>query len=376
MTESKLRVLQLTSGDLWAGAEVQFFTLCAELRQRADIALRAVVLNEGELARKLRANGVDVLVLDETQLSVLEIFRRLFSLLQQWKPHVVHSHRFKENVIGGLAASLLGIASIRTVHGAQEVTTGARDLRRRLIRLLDVAVGRFLQRRVVAVTHDLRQKLLADYSAAHVVTIANGIAFDDLDQAVAESLDGECVVGIVGRLTAVKRVDIFLQMAKLLLSDPPVPGLRFLVVGGGPLQSELEQQAAQLGLVDVVRFAGHVSPVAGVIKALDVLVMCSDHEGMPMTLLEAMRLRTPIVAHRVGGLVELLEPVVDGAKCECATLVSEHTPAGYAAAVRELLCRPPLRAQRADVAFERVGTQFSARANADRFVDLYRTLLR
>ena len=107
MTDAPLRIMQLTSGDLWAGAEVQFFTLCRALRERGDVALRVVVLNEGELATRLREIGAEPVVLDETRLSAPQIFRELLSLLRQWRPQVLHTHRFKENVIGGLAAATL-----------------------------------------------------------------------------------------------------------------------------------------------------------------------------------------------------------------------------------------------------------------------------
>lgn len=373
MTDAPLRIMQLTSGDLWAGAEVQFFTLCRALRERGDVALRVVVLNEGELATRLREIGAEPVVLDETRLSSLQIFRQLLSLLRQWRPQVLHTHRFKENVIGGLAAGLLRIPSLRTLHGAPEVDLTQLDTRRRLIHALDVGIGRFVQQRVVAVTDDLRRKLLVDYPPAHVVTVPNGIDFDALDAVPAVELEGEPVVGIVGRLTEVKRVDLFLQMVRLLVDDPALARVSFVVIGGGPLQPALQQQAQQLGIAGRVRFTGHVSPSAGWIRALDVLVMCSDHEGMPMTLLEAMRLRTPIVAHRVGGLVELLAPQGESGP-QYGTLVADHSAAGYAAAVRQLLADTPLAASRAEQAWHYVAQGFSAAANAGRFVALYREL--
>lgn len=370
VAQPPLRIMQLTSGDLWAGAEVQFFTLCRALLARDDVVLHVVVLNEGELSARLREIGAEPVVLDENRLSSLQIFRELLRLLRQWRPQVLHSHRFKENVIGGLAAALARVPSLRTMHGAQEVATARLDFRRQLIHWLDVGIGRFVQKRVVAVTEDLRAKLLADYPPAHVVTVPNGIAFEALDAAQAVDSGGGRAIGIVGRLTEVKRIDLFLQMAQLLLRDAGNAGLRFLVIGGGPLQSALEQQAQQLGIADRVRFTGHVSPSAGWIRSLDVLVMCSDHEGMPMTLLEAMRLRTPIVAHRVGGLVELLAPQGDGGP-QFGELVADHSVAGYADAVQRLLAAPQTAMQRADDAWRYVTESFSAQTNAARFVALY-----
>jgi len=373
MKDTPLRIMQLASGDLWAGAEVQFFTLCQALVQRDDVILHAVVLNEGELAARLRALGVALLVLDETQLTALQIFKELRRVICQWRPQVLHTHRFKENVIGGIVAASAGVPSLRTLHGAPEEATSWRDLRHQLIRCLDVGTGRFVQKRVVAVTEDLRRKLLVDYPPHHIVTVPNGIAFDALDAEPAPQVEGNYLVGIVGRLTEVKRVDLFLQMAQLLLRDADCE-LFFLVIGGGPMQAALEQLAHQLGIGERVRFLGHVSPSAGWIRALNVLVMCSDHEGMPMTLLEAMRLRTPIVAHRVGGLAELLAPQGDQGECY-GELVADHSAQGYADAVRRLLADPEATSRTAELAWNRVTQNFSAQANADRFVSLYRELV-
>jgi glycosyltransferase involved in cell wall biosynthesis len=375
MVQSRLRVLQLASGDLWAGAEVQLFALCGALMARPDIELRVILLNEGELADRLRAMGADLVVFDERRLSPLAILRQVLRVVQQWRPQVLHTHRFKENIVGGVAAALAGVPSVRTQHGAPEQARSRVDVRRQLIHLLDVGVGRFVQRRVVAVTEDLRTKLLRDYPSRHVITIANGIAFEPLDAAEPVALGAARTVGIVGRLTGVKRIDLFLHMAALLSARPALADVQFYVIGGGPLEADLRALAQRLGVAARVAFVGHVSPAAGWIKALDVLVMCSDHEGMPMTLLEAMRLRTAIVAHRVGGLVELLQGDEAAGEGDCAQLVAEHTASGYADAVERVLGDAPATAMRVANAFNRVTRLYSASANAERFVALYRDIV-
>ncbi len=95
--------------------------------------------------------------------------------------------------------------------------------------------------------------------------------------------------------------------------------------------------------------------------------MCSDHEGMPMTPLEAIACGTPGVAHDVGGLHDILEGETGG------LLNADHTPEGYAAAVRQLLDR--------DEQFliergrQKLVARFSAQANADKILSLYRELV-
>ena len=115
-----LRVLHVASGDLWAVAKAQVAALVADLVRDPGLHLHAIVLNPGELERRLRAAGVGVTLLDETRLSTWQIFRGVQQVLLEFRPDIIHTHRSKENVLGGLAARLSGCASLRTVHGASE----------------------------------------------------------------------------------------------------------------------------------------------------------------------------------------------------------------------------------------------------------------
>src|SRR5277367_5793662 len=118
--ECGVRVLHIISGDLWAGAEAQAFTQLSALHE-ANVTVAAALLNEGELAARLRARGVPVTVLDESRLSGTGILLALRRLMREWRPDIVHTHRTKENILGSLANRLAGnVPSVRTVHGASE----------------------------------------------------------------------------------------------------------------------------------------------------------------------------------------------------------------------------------------------------------------
>ena len=118
---NRIDVLHLASGDRWAGAEVQLFTLLSQLRQNDGVQPRAVLLNEGELAQRLRAIDVPVDVLDESRLSSGAIARELIALLRKYRPHILHTHRQKENILGSIANAVsVRARSVRTVHGAEE----------------------------------------------------------------------------------------------------------------------------------------------------------------------------------------------------------------------------------------------------------------
>lgn len=369
-----MKVLHIASGDLWAGAEVQLYNLLCALQDNDGVVVAAALLNDGELARRLRAARIEVHLFPENTLGGPRILRGLRALLRTWRPDIVHTHRQKENVLGSFANLLaLRAPCVRTAHGAQE--TAARSLPQRAIAALDGWCGLHLQQRTIAVTRELAAKLAARAPRARIDVIENGIDPAAVAASAAASPPdlfepGWTHIGIAGRLVQVKRVDLFLDTAALLCRQPPgaLPPYRFHIFGDGPLRAQLTRQAQALGIADRVVFHGHRHDIAACLKGLDVLVMCSDHEGMPMTLLEAMSIGTTIVGNSVGGIAELLDGGRNGWP------VTEHAAAGYARGILEALHGAEASVERAQSAAATVLAHYSAAACAARHLDLYRGL--
>lgn len=365
-----LKALHIASGDLWAGAEVQLFTLLTALQKTSDVAPHAVLMNEGELARRLRERNIPVTVFDESKHNGLQIIAKLRRYLVTLNPDVIHTHRIKENILGNIANLLARrVPSVRTVHGAQEhPAKGLRQLHKRLLYWLDEATGRYLQQRIIAVSKGLHAPLSRQFGSDKVVVIENGIDIDAVRAAVSPvdfrmSAPDAFHVGIVGRLQPVKRVDLFLETAARLIQIKPETQWQFHVIGDGPLRKNLEHQAATLGLEKYVIFHGHRSDIASCLAGLNTLVMCSDHEGMPMTLLETIAVGTPVVGHATGGILELLKDNCGG------VLVTEHNATGYATGLLQLAAMP--RKVMADAGMTRLTAQYSATANATAIRELY-----
>ncbi|MGQ9424679.1 glycosyltransferase [Gilvimarinus sp. F26214L] len=351
------RIVHIISGDRWAGAEVQAFTLLRQLRQHAEV--HAILLNDGELARRCRADRIPITVLNENHMSSVGILRGIIACLKAIRPQVVHTHRQKENILGSLANLASGRARcIRTVHGAPEF---APNLRQRLQIWLDVLCGRLLQDGIIAVSSELKTRLGASFPDHKIHVIRNGIDPEEVRRGVdtpefRRSFPNARHVGLVGRLDPVKRIDIFLRMAAILLAEAPHHRWHFHVFGEGRQEAALKQLAHDLNIARSVRFHGHRSDVRSCIAGLDALVMPSDHEGLPMAALEALALNTPLVAHDTGGLRELLikQP-------EC--LVQDHEPSGYARALRRLI--------EGDTPAPVLAADYLAGSNADRVLALY-----
>lgn len=310
-----LKILHVASGDLWGGAETMLWYLAREQRQSGCVNVSALLLNEGRLADRLRDAGVPVTIVPEHGRASFRLMTEVGAAVREAAPDIVHTHGRKENVFGAVAARAIRVPSIRTVHGSEEHPPKWWDLRRRAARLADTFVAGRLQSRTVAVSADLASALTAArYRQVHVVL--NGI--DAPYVAARASRNGgrrpasdPVTIGFVGRLTPIKRVDRFLELAKALCvrrSDV----FRFTVAGDGPQMDAARRLTEDLGLDDVVTFLGDVDEPWSMLAALDAVVMTSDNEGIPYVVLECLALGVPVLAFRVGGLPEVLDDGMAG----------------------------------------------------------------
>lgn len=371
----KLKVLHIASGDLWAGAEVQLYQLACALRRRDDIQLHVALLNHGELETRLQEASVPVTVLDERRLGLWQLTTRLRSLAAYLTPNVVHSHRYKENFLAVLALPRTAsgrprAVAVRTIHGAPEP---AGSWRVHATRLADTLSAR-LQHGAVCVSPELLNMARKRFPSLALEIIENGLDFDALDNAVVTTMANHTVlpgaglhVGLVGRLVPVKRPDLFLATAEYLARTQS-DTFCFHVFGDGPLRQQCEENALRLGLADKLHFHGFSPNMPLMLNQLDVLVICSDHEGLPMVLLEAMGLRVPVIAHATGGIPHVLENGRYG------YLVHDHSPEGYAQALQTFAQNRAAAVTCASRASEHVRTHYSIDAVAARYVNFYRQL--
>ncbi|QSP93681.1 glycosyltransferase [Marinobacter salinisoli] len=334
--------------------------------ESAKVEVTAVTFNDGMLSQKLRELGVDIDVADETALTPPQMIGIIRSHCRRHNTTVLHTHGFKENVLGIIAKVLARVPrSIRTVHGNPETPASPSQPLKWLIHQADLFLGRNMQQAVVAVSSQL-EAVLTPRFPGQVQKIFNFVDVDQIRQQPPEQRRNHRSrpsIGLVGRLVPVKRGDIFLRTIALLHQK----GISCsgIVVGTGPLESDLRQLASELKITDRLEFHGFVQPVLGVLKDLDVLVMPSDHEGLPMVLLEALALKIPIVAHRVGGISEVL---ADG---RCGWLVEDHSPEGYAKVIADALQQPEQMMEKSSTGLRHVQKLFGARANIKLYEELY-----
>src|SRR5688572_16299505 len=172
-----LRICHVMSADLWAGAEVQVATMAAYQVRQPGVSVSAVLFNDGPLARELRRLGVAVTIIDETRTRAPGIVRGLTRFFREHQIELVHTHRYKDSVLGALAAKLAGVPHVvRTVHGLREPMAGWSALKFRVYEALDKATLLCFADLVVAVSRRMADTLRdSGYRPTMVTHIENGV---------------------------------------------------------------------------------------------------------------------------------------------------------------------------------------------------------
>jgi glycosyltransferase involved in cell wall biosynthesis len=300
---------------------------------------------------------------------------RLYRIVRDFRPDIVHTHMAKAGALGRIAARLARApVTVHTYHG--HVLDGYFSPWTSRIFL---AVERALARRtdcLLAVSPQIRSEILrlGVGRPDQVRVLALGLDLEPLMDGEARwtRLRGELgigeapLVGIVARLVPIKRHEDFLAAAVLVAQR--VPACRFLVIGDGERRAELEALARRSGIGHLVRFLGWRRDLPEVYAALDLVCLCSANEGSPVSLIEAMAARRAVVATAVGGVPDLIEHGVNG------LLTPARDPAALADAIVTLLEDPQRRRELGEAGCKRVYPAFSASRLVRDIEALYREL--
>jgi len=305
-----------------------------------------------------------------------QTLRRLASLLATERFDLVHAHAQKAGILGRVAALRARVPGIYTpnslVYRTQLLRPGVHGAQAR--RVVGRAVERALGRRsaaIIAVAEEERRAAIEDGLAAperiHVVN--NGVACDESaapdDQLLRFRAEGP-LFGFVASLRDQKGLPTLLEALELLASRGEAP--RFAIVGNGPMRNEVESriQSGPLAATTLlVPFAGRVEPY---LAALDIFVLPSYWEGLPIAVLEAMAMGLPVVATAVNGTPEA---VLDG---ETGCLVPSHNAVALADRLTAIGADPAARARMGARAREVALERFTVERMVDQTFDLYRRL--
>jgi len=280
---------------------------------------------EGEMNDLLKRKKVVPIFIAELirELSLKEdliAFFKLYKLIRKERPDIVHTHMAKAGTLGRLAAKLAGVSTIvHTFHGHVFHSYFGR-VKSKIFIIIEKLLA-LLSNQIVAVSQNQREEIVR-YKIAppkKVTCIPLGLELDSfLDvekkrgqlRAELNLTQVHKLVGIIARLVPVKGHSFLFEAAQRVI--PIFPQVRFLVVGDGELNKELEDLAAQLGLKRNVIFCGFRKDLPRIYADLDVVALTSLNEGLPVAIIEGMAAARPVVAFDVGGVKDLIQDDVTG----------------------------------------------------------------
>ena len=299
--------------------------------------------------------------------------RRLLHLLKKIKPDLVHSHLvINIGEQSEVVINRIGLPFVWTVHGLY------RSRGEQISSILDAIdiMTRHNCTRLVGVAHAVLKDLLDGPNSLnlHARIILNGICLKEYVTSPSKNYNlrhhwniplDAIVVGTAGRLVPLKRFDMFINSAKEIIEK--YNNVYFVIAGDGPEKASLERMISLAGLRSRCLVVGHQDDISQFMRGIDIFVLPSDSEALPMILLEALAMEKACIATKVGGVPEIL---TDGT----GVLINPGSMEDLSRALIRLLEDPKLREEYARQA-RKIAERFSATEMSRQYGKLYSELL-
>lgn len=327
-----------------------------------------------DFKNRITQPGVQFIALNKPPGHAIPLYPRIFKLLRQLKPDIVHTCNLAALEIVPLAWLARVPLRIHAEHGWDaHDPNGSNPRYRKLRKIYKPFVSHY-----VAVSKDID-----DYLAKAIglppkrhSLIANGVDTDRFSPKIGSVLTvpgcpfspgQHWLVGTVGRLQTVKNQPLLARAFVKLIKDHPsaTDRVRLVIVGEGALRADIESILTAAGLQHLAWLAGARNDVAQIMKTLDCFVLPSQAEGTSCTLQEAMACGLPVVATAVGGTPDLVEEGITG------HLVPSEDEAALARAMWSLYSAPELAKQFGQTARQRACAHFGLAG----MIDSYRHVL-
>ena len=357
-----MKILYLITRAERGGAQVHVLDLIRGFRGRCDMEVAAG--EDGFLLDEARALGVSCHLLPHlihpiSPANDLLAIREIIGLLQRIQPDLVHAHTSKAGILGRLAAWRCRIPAVFTAHTwcfAEGASWKWKFVGAPCERLAALPGGPIIN------VSDANRALALRYRVAppsRLVTIHNGVP--DESSFVPAASGQVPIIIMVARFAAQKNQALLLDACAPLM----VP-YRLQFAGTGPTLSAVERKVQELSLTDRVEFLGDRSDIAERLRAASIFALATNWEGLPLSILEAMRAGLPIVASDVGGVREAVTSGRNG------FLIARQDTTAFTFALETLLTDERLRSRMAADSRRLFEERFTSERMLRRTFDLYR----
>lgn len=326
-----------------------------------------------EVIKQLQISGVATIKLPfERKICIrdISIFFKLFSILRNERFDIVHTHCAKAGFLGRFAARITGTKAIcHNPHCFVSSRISSRFKARTFIWLERIAA--LVTNKMVFVSESERMFACDNKIARPTQSeiINNGFAFKEIqfcgiENRVSYPKEDKLYVTFSGRLVKYKNPDLLIKAAVLLKSRD----VNFLICGEGPEFENLQKLINDNGLADRVSMTGYVQDMSKVYLCSDIFVICSDAEGQPYALLEAMAHNCACIGVRSDGIIDILEDGQTG-------LICDKSVSDIAKSIEELIDNCRLRGELAKNAKRYINNYHSLKIQIDSLDRLYGQML-
>ncbi|MCL1479011.1 MAG: glycosyltransferase family 4 protein [Marinobacter sp.] len=293
---------------------------------------------------------------------------KLCSVIRDRQIDVIHTHGYKSDILGLLAAKRVGIACVSTPHGFSG------DVGFKLATF--IRIGTHMLRyfdRVVPLSEELMDDMKRfKVPESKTLFIRNGVDLTEIDATLASlpkdrELDkASRIIGFIGQMIPRKGIPDLISVFDQLHQQ--APDLRLQLLGDGNQRKDLEHQASRLSSVNAIEFLGFRSDRLELLSNFSLFVMTSSLEGIPRCMMEAMAAGVPVVAYDIPGVDQLVEHGKTGLLAPFGDNVALET------CCRQVLDDPELARTLSRNAREMVNRRYSAARMANEYEALFRAL--
>jgi glycosyltransferase involved in cell wall biosynthesis len=325
----------------------------------------------GLLSRRATAEGVSLLSIVDRGPWDGYVVKQLLDVCRRHRVAIWHAHDYKATVIGWLLRHLWPMKLVSTVQGWVEISTKLSAyyrIEQHCLRTYD---------RILCVSEDLRDACVkSGVPADRCIVVENAVdtsvhsrqvSIEQAKRMLGFHESRSLVVGCLARLSPEKNLKTLIKVVDRLISDGL--SLELFIAGEGPERQELAAYIAALERQDRIHLLGHRLDTVNLLQAMDVFILSSLREGLPLALLEAMSLGVPVIAPRIAGISKL---IVDGYN---GLLVESASEERLTAALVRMFTDVDLRRRLADAGRQTISTHYNLETSMRRIRGVYEEVL-